>query len=545
MFGEHREEAIDQEKLPLKETISKPASMAGSAPGTAFSTYSISSAHSLQADLASLSHEITAFKRHGDPPFVDIQSFAERIWRANLSYETAIAKLDKEKKLLTKQIDTIWGAFDTLIKPLWRVDDALVPIYDALADIRIRLEDLYQEKLDAMASAKIVSTSEGDALQDARLADLQRRMHELEETFCVNGKFVAPSWSGEGIPSGQAVVANLLAKNYRLIRMIHEAEPAVDKSLLPIQLRLQHIIGSLQHFKLALLSNDPSVEPMQLTVLQSQLDAIANLQHNGTFYAPKEPANNNDLESLEAAFASLSTDVVPKGQAVLHNLLEDAYDLVHECLVEIERGEGEEEAFLVELKQRVQQVLEVLAELNEAADLTVEESLADQARSRRQDLLTSPTGLQALSETLGQGFQYVKNAAGAVGSGATSTLTSLVRSGYAAVGKALGSDAVDPTLLPTLRRLEGLKQALMQLRLRKDKAGLDRIRMGLPPAEMTEDMKRDGYEMRTHLVVLEEMDMERDEQGRFVNAEGGAPPEGQARLRALLDECFVLAYELI
>ncbi|ORY30946.1 hypothetical protein BCR33DRAFT_563245 [Rhizoclosmatium globosum] len=67
-------------------------------PGQAFSTASVASVQSVQSDLATLSQELAAFKRHGNPPFIDVQSFAERIWRANLAYETAIAKLDREKK---------------------------------------------------------------------------------------------------------------------------------------------------------------------------------------------------------------------------------------------------------------------------------------------------------------------------------------------------------------------------------------------------------------------------------------------------------------
>ncbi|KAJ3063416.1 hypothetical protein HDU98_000783 [Podochytrium sp. JEL0797] len=491
---------------PTTNTLSAHAKTAAKPSGKSFSTQSIASTQSVQADLSALSQELAAFKRHGDPTFLDIQSFAERIWRANLSYETAVAKLEREKKTLTKQIDTIWGSFDTLIKPLWRVDDAIVPVYDELADIRIRLEDLLAQKNDAA----------DELLFSAEVVDAQKRLHALEATHSYDGKFVPQGFKPtDKVPSGQAVVANLLAKCYRLVRMINESEDpeesindVVDRDLMPIQMRLENVIRALKIYKAALFNKEP-VEPMELTALQTHVDAIANLQQkDGHFLISKD-----------------GPLVIPAGQAVLHDMMEEAYDLVHDCLVELEERESTEKrsSRVENLMDKIQIMLDSLHVEDDAEGSTKKQALDD--------------------NVLNEGFEYIKKgtgtAVGAVEEGAAS-LASLVRAGFGLLGKAFGkSETMDPTLEPILKRLTNLKNSLVLARNERDAEVAERIR--------NDDVyeKPEGFGVRTQLTVLEEMDQDRDENGRFVNAEGGAPEEGQAQLKALLEECFMLAYELL
>ncbi|KAJ3132153.1 hypothetical protein HK100_005621 [Physocladia obscura] len=518
--------------------------------GSSFSTMSIASKESLTEDLTSLSQEIAAFKRHGDPPFLDIQSFAERIWRANLAYETAIAKLNQEKRTLTKQIDVIWGTFDTLIKPLWRVDDALVPLYDALADLRIRLEEIHMAKLDAIAasSSTLLAAADFD-LGATQLLDAQSRLHLLETEYVVDGKFVPAGWvSGDPVPSGQAVVANLLAKCYRLVRMINEADPVVDKQLLPIQFKLENCLSSLRAFKNAL-SLGTQVDPLQLTSLQLHVDATASLLHDGKFLAADGVS-------------------VPKGQAVVRGMLEEAYDLIHDSLVALEvrdaerkksgnRGENDE---VVEMAGRVAVALDTLnassrsrnapANYDGGNDDDTEDEEQKLASDSGRGLLNSPTAIHTIGETLSDGYKVIKNQTATAITGATLSLASLVRAGLSSVGKAFESiEQIDPTLEPMHNRLVKLRIALLALRTEKDKIAIARIRDGDGDVwvfeENEEDLKRKSYSIRTHLAVLEEIDMDRDENGRFLNDEGGAPVQGQAQLKAILEECFILAYELL
>ncbi|KAJ3019886.1 UNVERIFIED_CONTAM: hypothetical protein HDU68_010439 [Siphonaria sp. JEL0065] len=510
-----------------QETLSAPSKT----PGKSFSTASIASTQTIQTDLSALAQELAAFKRHGNPPFVDVQSFAERIWRANLSYETAIAKLEREKKMLTQQIDTIWGSFDTLIRPLWRVDDAVVPIYDTLADIRIRLEDIYSQKLDALASTN--TTSDDSELFQEELVEAQRRLHQLEEKHVVDGKFVPENWkAGDRVPSGQAVVANLLAKCYRLVRMINEADPVVDKQLIPIQLRLENVIRSLKTFKAALFAKVP-VEPLELTSLQLHVDAIANLQKDGSFVSESDPT------------------VIPQGQAVLHEMLEEAYDLIHDSLVELENRDSKQEKSS-EVEQLIGRVTGVLESFNvsNVKNVNQEREAIAATTASEKDLLASTPALHTLGETLSEGYKYLRQGGqkveDVVDTGASS-LASLVRSGLSSVGKAFGLiETVDPTLIPTYDRLVHLKSALITLRNERDKAVAEKIRNGGEVVLFEgEKFERQEYSIRTHLVVLEEIDMDRDEEGRFTNEEGGAPQNGQAQLKAILEECFILAYELL
>ncbi|KAI9336142.1 hypothetical protein BDR26DRAFT_1009007 [Obelidium mucronatum] len=507
-----------------------PVVIAGKTPGKSFSTASIASTQTIHNDLASLSQELAAFKRHGNPPFVDVQSFAERIWRANLSYETAIAKLEREKQMLTKQIDTIWGSFDTLIRPLWRVDDAVVPIYDALADIRIRLEDIYSQKVEVLASPLPNDQDEKDLFEE-ELVEAQRRLHEIEEKHVIDGKFVPENWkTGDRVPSGQAVVANLLAKCYRLVRMINEADPVVDKQLIPVQIRLENVIRALKQFKSALYTQE-EVEPLELTSLQFHVDGIANLQKQGSFVDESHPL------------------VIPQGQAILHEMLEEAYDLIHECIVELENRESKQEKSS-EVETLIGRVSGVLESLNVTTPTATSSSAKSVATNNKADLLASGPALHTISETLSDGYKFIKTgtkgAADVIDNG-SSSLASMVRSGLSAVGKAFGLiETLDPTLQPTHDRLVSLKKALTTLRNERNKTIADRIRTGGEVSVFEADkFERQEYGIRTHLVVLEEIDMDRDEDGKFTNAEGGAPSNGQAQLKALLEECFILAYELL
>ncbi|KAJ3285960.1 hypothetical protein HDU79_006922 [Rhizoclosmatium sp. JEL0117] len=484
-------------------------------PGQAFSTASVASVQSVQSDLATLSQELAAFKRHGNPPFIDVQSFAERIWRANLAYETAIAKLDREKKNLTKQIDTIWGSFDTLIRPLWRVDDAIVPIYDTLADVRIRLEDLYTQKIDTIASS--ITTAETSELFDEELVEAQRRLHEIEEKYVVEGRFVPEGWGMEqSVPSGQAVVANLLAKCYRLVRMIQDSDPVVDRQLLPIQLRLTSIVHALKQYKSALAANKP-VDPVELTSLQLHVDAIANLQQDGKFLSPGGE--------------------IPAGQAILRELLEEAYDLVHQCLVAVEEKES------TQPNEGVQGLLDSVTVVIESLTLVTPLDTSDSSSTipDRKDLLKSGPALHSFSDTLTQSYKYIRESSG----DGVSTLAALSRTALETLGKAFGLvESMDPTLHPTRDRLVALKAKLMALRAEKDKHLAEKIRAA--DVEFHgKKFERMEYGVRTHLVVLEEIDMDRDEMGRFLNSEGEAPNMGQRELKSLLEECFVLAFELL
>ncbi|KAI8607032.1 hypothetical protein BC830DRAFT_1159657, partial [Chytriomyces sp. MP71] len=307
---------------------------------------------------------------------------------------------------------------------------------------------------------------------EEEVVEVQKKLHLLEEMHSREGKFVGEGWRvGDHVPSGQAIVANLLAKNYRLVRMINETEPLVDKSLLPIQLRLDNILRTLRAFRTALFAKLP-VEPLELTALQTQVDSIANLQKDGKF------VDENDS--------------VPQGQATLQEMLEDAYDLIHVCLVQLETEEAEITTALAELTERVREVLSGLYVVG-----------PDEQQQPR-DLLNTPTALHTLSETLSEGYAYIKDSASAAGTAATGSLASLVRSGFNAIGKLLGNEAMDPTLQPVLMRLLNLKHALMKLRSERDKAAMERIRSGNVGSEM-DSGKRDSYEIRTHLVLLEEM----------------------------------------
>ncbi|KAJ3283004.1 hypothetical protein HDU76_008544 [Blyttiomyces sp. JEL0837] len=318
---------------------------------TASTPFTSTRSHEVHATLTALNKDITEMKRHGSPSFAEIQAIAERTWRANLAYETQIARLDREKEMLNRLVDTTWSTFDNLIRPLWRIDDSIVPIYDALAAIRLQLEDLASRQSTAIKSLKTPEIPLEDLSlevrdQEQELWRLQERIHEIENKHVVDGKFVPEGWdvnsirAGGKVPGGQAVIANLLARCYRLVRKIQEAEPTVSPKLFPIELRLENVVTALRAFKMAIQAG-AVVEPIELRLLQEHVDSIDSARIDGKFV--DEDGN------------------IPEGQSILHDLLNEAYDLIHDCITEIEAQQGSEtdgdlSGFLATLTQKVRDV---------------------------------------------------------------------------------------------------------------------------------------------------------------------------------------------
>ncbi|KAI9333041.1 hypothetical protein DFJ73DRAFT_52276 [Zopfochytrium polystomum] len=331
---------------------SSPTSMALSFPPLHGSSAAVAP---VRAHIVALNKEIGRLRRRGDPSFADVQALAERTWRANLEYEAAVARLDREKAQLNRLIDSTWIQFDTLIRPLWRIDDTLVPAYDALAGILTSLEDLANRQKaatdDYLRTDKVAVEDLSFEVRDLEqeLWRLQDALHAVENRHVVEGRFysaeAAAAWKGarnsitngavaaaDEVPGGQALLSNLLARCHRLVRKIQEAEVSVHPSLYSTQIRLENIVAALRAFRAALASpgrdgaenddDDDAVDPADLRDLQARLDAVDAARVDGKFVA--------------AGLGATAAAVVVEGQAILSELLNEGYDLVHECLVELE-----------------------------------------------------------------------------------------------------------------------------------------------------------------------------------------------------------------
>ena len=127
------------------------------------------------------------------------------------------------------------------------IDDSLRPLHERLAKIYTSLRTL-------------VSGSRGVALIDSsELIKLQQSLNALEnglslspssltvyKDHCINGKFVPLGCKvTDPVPAGQAVIATLVARCYRMIHSSYEGQ-SVDPVLMPIQEALLQIIDQLK-----------------------------------------------------------------------------------------------------------------------------------------------------------------------------------------------------------------------------------------------------------------------------------------------------------
>ncbi|KAJ3195812.1 hypothetical protein HK101_010984 [Irineochytrium annulatum] len=538
--------------------------------------------------LTTVAHDIAALKRHGNPMFSDVQVLAERTWRATVTAEAQIERLTRERESLNRQVDELWAGFDVLIRPLWRIDDALVPVYERLADTRMALEQLkaWQDAARHPVAGAVGDKAgesqqiEGEGIlrerepsmaslaaedRENKLLNLQTELHAIENERVVDGKFVPEAWKvGMPVPGGQAVLANLLARCYKLVRQLQEHEPGVAPHLYPIESRLLNIISTLTAFKYALLAGS-TIDPIELRLLQEHVDKIDSARVDGKFL-------DED-----------GRGIIPEGQAILTGLLEEAYELIHECLIEVDARQGEEPVDEVEvLLERMRSVKDIVTDyvkrtgaagaggaMEKAKEATAQEGSLDAAGNEKavtdkpatktvpdehQSTVTElgSSALSALRDTLGEGFSYIKATAGKLEDGVASTVTSaqsrlasLTRSGLAGMSRLLGGvDPVDPSLAKTHERLLQLKGELMRIRNERD--GNEAARL----AEETEENKGGfghvGRRMAVgaQLSALDEMDEQRDEDGNFLNDEGGVP-RGQNVLKSLYEECYLLSYDLL
>ncbi|KAI8801257.1 hypothetical protein BJ742DRAFT_837838 [Cladochytrium replicatum] len=540
-----------QDSLPAKLAASLMSDIPDAVPPPAEGTFSPSkdsvsshphdhihlNGHAVHDALTNLRKDLSDLKSHGAPKLSDIQALAERTWKANIAYESYIKKLEREKETLTRLVESVWTHFDDLLLPLWRIDDSLMPIYEELA--------LLQTQLEALKSLAIDSDERGDAV---RL--IQERLHRIENENVKDGKII-PGISRLAddevkaaeakVPAGQAVVHGLLNRCYRIVRLIQEGESEVAPVLLPLQTRLQSMIdllSAMRHAYIHALSlshpgprPESVVDPLQLRLVQEQLDGIDRLRTEGRFTDP--------------------SGHIPEGQAVLTEMLEEAYDLVHECLVEQEALVVRQGASAVQLAEDAQSV----------GIGTVAAVLKEKVVEARDALVGIKQGEGDETEVVHTAYETLRGAAGAmrravVGvpmaalDAASASVVSVVRGGLGFVGRILErAEPVDPSLMDVATELGEIRAALKGLRNQRNSERLRRATESLDPSSSSSLSTASAASKIAAWKQLEELQRRLDEidnmrsDGKFVD-EHGEVCRGQELLHSLLDECFTLVFEV-
>ena len=129
------------------------------------------------------------------------------------SHRNRLAQLSHERDMIQHYVNSIWNQFESMVTPLWKLDDEMMPIYQNLVKIDSDLDAIYEKEW-----------TETERLQN--IHDCQQRLNELESNFYVEGKFVPQGWSKMGgrIPSGQAILVQLMNKCYKKCRILTSSQ---------------------------------------------------------------------------------------------------------------------------------------------------------------------------------------------------------------------------------------------------------------------------------------------------------------------------------
>ncbi|KAJ1330396.1 hypothetical protein BSLG_009530 [Batrachochytrium salamandrivorans] len=440
--------------------------------------------------LTTLVADLTAAKKHSAPRLKDVQELAERTWRANVAYERRLAQLQRERKQLERLTETVWRRFDELIMPLWRFEDFMVPIYEELCMIYTGLDKLH-----------ITPSSAQGPSRSTELREFQERLHVLENNM-VDGKIVPSGWSqheGGHIPSGQAMCVSLMERCYKLAHKISESESIVDPSLEKISGMLEGIVSSMS----------------------SKFKRLILCKKDGKFL----DAKGN----------------IPEGQATVHDQLEEAFDLIHECIVELEsqqRVDDFSSDMIHSLTDRINDVRTGLSGYTDVATAGVY-SISKPALSLMYNVIGE--GVALVKDTVTHPQQVTSSAYSKLRSVVSSSLSFVTR-----IGEQL--EPIDESLGSYHAKLFLIRQTLKTMRNQRNRAYLtaqasssassDAEKL-LQQETFSEFKKAYGTQLDELLTDLRKVDKTRVN-GKFVNDQGETP-SGQVPLGALLEECFCLA----
>ena len=389
--------------------------------------------------------------------------------------------------------------------PLWKFEEELLPYYQELSRIHAKLDLLREQPMENKA-------------RENELIALQGRLHEVENTM-VDNKFVPGGWTEYGghIPGGQAILVTLMNRCYKLVEHIQRLGSDIDPVLFSITYRLEDLVANLASLRDSYKAGFP-IDPIELHIFQEQVDSIDSLRKDGKFF------NANGR--------------VPQGQAAVIDLLEQAYDLIHECVIEPDVNETSG------LIQGASEALNAIVEQIESAE---------NALSRGIQRYTVPT-FTTVYETISNGMSFtrnsVKNPREAAHKG-LSYLRNLLGSSFSYANKiAAELEPVDESLEQTYAELWAIRLTLKDIRNKRNKIYVEH-KSEVAKGALSEEDARELHEFNETYVnelgaitaELHKIDRSRVD-GKFLNAKGETP-SGQLALSSLLNESYCLAIEMM
>lgn len=234
---------------------------------------------------------------------------------------------------------------------------------------------------------------------------------------------------------------------------------------------------------------------------------------------------------------------IPEGQAIVHEKLENAFDLVHECLL------NQPSTVTVQSDQSDTLLSSISSIVSDTRD-----TLSSYASSITAVPLSTITSFY---NSLKAGTNYVRariptlNSPPIVSHSARSQMVANLRSGLSTSGKLFKElEGVDDQLVPIVVSLCEIRT---QLRRLKNQRVAHRIRKMTNFGSISEVIKVYESEMdklEKELNLFEKLQRELDEidskrvDGKFVDTEKNVISKGQTYVLSMLDECFCLVFEL-
>jgi len=438
---------------------------------------------SLLKDLKSQKKDVFGSQETNASSQEHVENYFKKVYQSSLLYEKRLQQLKEEKEALDHTMDCIWNNLENLIGPLWKLEEGMFGIYEKVASV-------YKDLLRLKKNPK---------LNTRQVAEIQDKLNDIENQFKIDGKFLREG--DKEVQGGQAVIIALIERCYRLAHHLILEAPEVDPALLDYKLRVEKIISDLN-----LINTAPSaglkIYKDELVQIQKELDEIDSNQHDSKFLD--------------------SSGNIPAGQAHLRDLIERAYDLVNDCMLKIESLE-EDHSFLKGMKDSIRQMEDRLLE------------------STTSIFALSKAKVSGLNDQLSNTVGYVKEWLNSPNKGLnkiSSKVASVHRSGMSVLSKIYAElEPVADELLPVKNQLNTIRSSLLDLRNQFNRNDMAKTS---DKAEL-KDLKEKVESVHSELEALDRNRVD----GNFISESSAQVKTGQDHLRALMNECYCLVFELI
>ncbi|KAJ3338432.1 hypothetical protein HDU93_009528 [Gonapodya sp. JEL0774] len=260
------------------------------------------------ADLVQVEREVREIQKRGSYSLQQVQALQERAReidskRTGGVFHDPDGSIPAGQARITAVLERVFDDLHGLVIAKEEVTGPLRPIYEKLVELKIQLEKMLRNKR--------WTTTYAD------LDPLRQALREIDELRSPDGKITRDDGHGGPveIPSGQAVVHQLLARCYHCVGMLTRSIEAIAPDLEGIYNHLVEARTALLELAKKVRAKE-TVELSAVETLQTTLSEIeSHRRADGTFHTQKMDERSGRI---------------PRGQAVITSLVAECHDLLEE-----------------------------------------------------------------------------------------------------------------------------------------------------------------------------------------------------------------------